>query len=98
MGGYAALELARAIPERLHNVPLWVMIGRQDTMCAYEEAVTLILKMRDRGALLARLSSARIKGHNEACVLLEKEWLYDWFLRPLQRYGCDSKSIENLPE
>lgn len=117
MGGYAALELARAMPERvsaigvgapcfdafrldwlaerLQNVPLWVMIGRHDTMCSYEEVASLILKLRDCDAKLARLSSARIKGHNEACVLLEKEWLYQWFLNPLQRYETDTKAVVN---
>jgi len=105
MGGYAALELARAMPQlvsaigvgapcfdacrldwladRLQNVPTWILIGRADSMCAYEECASLVLKMRDRGALLARISSVGIKGHNEACGHLEKDWLYQWLLDPL---------------
>lgn len=104
MGGYAALELARAMPEktaavavgapcfdaarlnwlasRIANVPLWVLIGRNDTMCAFEELASLVLKLRDRGTCCARLTSYGIKGHNEACKLLDKSWLYRWLQEP----------------
>jgi pimeloyl-ACP methyl ester carboxylesterase len=120
MGGYAALELARAMPEqvsavgvgapcfdacrldwladRLLNVPLWMMIGRQDSMCSYPECSSLVLKMRDRGALLARISSAGIKDHNSACLQLEKNWLYQWFWKPLRRHGPDTDVQAPMPQ
>merc|ERR1711865_1315243 len=78
------------LADRLLNVPLWLLIGRQDSMCAYEECSSLVLKMRDRGAKLARISSVGIKDHNQACAQLEKEWLYQWFRDPLFRFGSDN--------
>eukprot|EP00927_Polykrikos_kofoidii_P032587 TRINITY_DN27711_c0_g2_i1.p1 TRINITY_DN27711_c0_g2~~TRINITY_DN27711_c0_g2_i1.p1 ORF type:complete len:890 (-),score=126.84 TRINITY_DN27711_c0_g2_i1:200-2869(-) len=105
MGGYAALELARAMHKEvaavalgapcfdafrlddlagcLKKVPLWILIGRQDNMCSFEEAASLVLKLRDLGASCVRLTSTGIKGHNEAFKKLEKPWLYRWLLQPV---------------
>mmetsp|Transcript_37681 Transcript_37681/g.106462 ORF Transcript_37681/g.106462 Transcript_37681/m.106462 type:complete len:716 (-) Transcript_37681:79-2226(-) len=106
MGGYAALELARAMPDRvaaiaagapcfdasrldwlarrIGNVPLWVLIGRQDSMCAFEEVASLVLKLRDLGARSVRITSHGIKDHNQAYKPLERPWLYQWLLNPLE--------------
>jgi len=107
MGGYAALEVARAMPERVAavavgapcfdasrldwlsrricNVPLWVFIGRQDSMCAFEEMASLVLKLRDARARCVRLTSIGIglRTHNDACKPFEKDWMYSWLLQPL---------------
>ncbi|CAK0829527.1 unnamed protein product, partial [Prorocentrum cordatum] len=105
MGGYAALELARAMPEevaaigcgapcfdafrldrlaqRIQNIPLWILIGRQDTMCAFEEAATLALRLRDLKAKFVRLSSLGIRAHSDACKQLDKAFLFRWLLNPL---------------
>lgn len=109
MGGYAALELARALPEqtaavvagapcfdafrldhlakRLVNVPLWLLIGRNDLLCSFEEVASLALKMRDLDAKLVRLSSWSIKGHSEVGKKLEKWEIFQWLLRPLSWAG-----------
>jgi pimeloyl-ACP methyl ester carboxylesterase len=105
MGGYAALELARAMPDevaaigcgapcfdafrldrlaqRIQNIPLWILIGRQDTMCAFEEAASLALRLRDINARFVRLSSLGIRAHSDACKQLDKAFLFRWLLNPL---------------
>eukprot|EP00930_Biecheleria_cincta_P056605 TRINITY_DN42684_c0_g1_i1.p1 TRINITY_DN42684_c0_g1~~TRINITY_DN42684_c0_g1_i1.p1 ORF type:complete len:990 (+),score=193.92 TRINITY_DN42684_c0_g1_i1:91-3060(+) len=73
------------LADRLRGVPLWVMIARWDSMCAFEEAASLVLKLRDRRARCARLSSFQLKDHNDACKCLKASWLYQWLLNPLHR-------------
>ncbi|CAE8654617.1 unnamed protein product, partial [Polarella glacialis] len=53
------------LAQRLVNVPLWVLIGRNDAMCSFEECASLALKMKDLDARSVRLSSLGIKGHSE---------------------------------
>merc|ERR1712012_1040875 len=60
------------LAERLVNVPVWLLIGRNDTMCSYEEVASLALKMRDLDAKCIRLTSVGIKGHSEVGKKLEK--------------------------
>eukprot|EP00928_Gymnodinium_smaydae_P069801 TRINITY_DN5352_c0_g1_i1.p1 TRINITY_DN5352_c0_g1~~TRINITY_DN5352_c0_g1_i1.p1 ORF type:complete len:629 (-),score=162.72 TRINITY_DN5352_c0_g1_i1:108-1823(-) len=105
MGGYMALEMARAMPEataavvaaapcidacrldhvasRLVNVPTWLMMGRNDALCSFEECASLALKMRDQDAKLIRLSSVGIKGHSEVGKKLEKNDVFEFMLDPM---------------
>jgi len=69
---------------RLVNVPLWVLIGRNDTMCSFEEVASLALKMRDLDCKCVRLTSVSIKGHSEVGKKLEKQELFNWLLDPLK--------------
>ncbi|CAE8718342.1 unnamed protein product, partial [Polarella glacialis] len=71
------------LADRLRHVPLWVIIARQDAMCSFEEAASLVLKLRDSKALCARLTSIGFKDHNDTCKPLAKAWLYHWLLDPL---------------
>jgi len=71
------------LAERLINVPVWLLIGRNDTMCSFEEVASLALKMRDLDAKCIRLTSVGIKGHSEVGKKLEKHALYEWLRNPL---------------
>jgi len=104
MGAYAALEIARAIPDstagvvafapcfdacrldhlasRLSNVPLWLLIGRNDAICSFEEVASLALKMRDLNSKCVRLSSVGIRDHSEVGKKLEKWEIYEWLHNP----------------
>eukprot|EP00440_Ansanella_granifera_P053962 gb/GFBE01058501.1/.p1 GENE.gb/GFBE01058501.1/~~gb/GFBE01058501.1/.p1 ORF type:complete len:239 (+),score=54.64 gb/GFBE01058501.1/:1-717(+) len=73
------------LAKRLVNVPLWVLIGRNDAMCSFEECASLALKMRDLDAKLVRLQSLGIKGHSEVGKQLDKEKMYEWMLQQLRR-------------
>merc|ERR1719382_930304 len=64
------------LASRLVNVPVWLLIGRNDTMCSFEEVASLALKMRDLDARNVRLQSAGIKGHSEVGKKLEKHELF----------------------
>jgi len=71
------------LAERLVNVPVWLLIGRNDTMCSFEEVASLGLKMRDLDAKCVRLTSIGIKGHSEVGKKLEKRELFKWLRKPL---------------
>lgn len=72
------------LADRLRGVPLWVIIARWDSMCAFEEAASLVLKLRDRKARCARLSSFQLKDHNDSCKCLKTSWVYHWLHHPLR--------------
>ena len=67
---------------RLRNVPTWLLIGRNDSMCSFEVVASLALKMRDLDCTCVRLTSVSIKGHCEVGAKLEKQWLYRWLDDP----------------
>lgn len=69
---------------RLVNVPLWVLIGRNDTMCSFEEVASIALKMRELDCKCVRLTSVSIKGHSEVGKKLEKQELFNWLWDPLK--------------
>jgi len=71
------------LARRLVNVPVWLLIGRNDSMCSFEECASLALKMRDLDAKCVRLTSQGIKGHSEVGKKLEKWDLYQWLRDPL---------------
>merc|ERR1712039_877942 len=71
------------LAERLVNVPFWLLIGRNDTMCSFEEVASLALTMRDLDAKCIRLTSIGIKGHSEVGKKLEKHELFEWLRNPL---------------
>merc|ERR1719379_1340031 len=71
------------LARRLVNVPVWLLIGRNDTMCSFEEVASLALKMRDIDAKCIRLTSAGIKGHSEVGVKLEHPRIYEWLRDPM---------------
>jgi len=73
------------LAERLVNVPLWLLIGRNDTLCSYEEVASLALKMKDLDCKCVRLTSVGIKGHSEVGKKLEKWELFEWLRNPLGR-------------
>lgn len=75
------------LARRLVNVPVWLLIGRNDTMCSFEECASLALKMRDLDAKCIRLTSTSIKGHSEVGAKLEKRWLYEWLRDPLDKWN-----------
>merc|ERR1719356_699881 len=72
------------LARRLVNVPVWLLIGRNDSMCSFEEVASLALKMRDLDAKCVRLTSVGIKGHSEVGAKLEKPRIYEWLKNPLE--------------
>eukprot|EP00930_Biecheleria_cincta_P020607 TRINITY_DN15467_c0_g2_i1.p1 TRINITY_DN15467_c0_g2~~TRINITY_DN15467_c0_g2_i1.p1 ORF type:complete len:205 (+),score=16.25 TRINITY_DN15467_c0_g2_i1:316-930(+) len=78
---YRLEHLAR----RLVNVPTWIMIGRNDSLCSFEECASLALYMRNLDAKCIRLTSRGIKGHSEVGKQLDKSRMYDWMLEQLNR-------------
>jgi predicted esterase len=73
------------LARRLRNVPVWLLIGRNDTMCSFEEVASLALNMRDVDAKCIRLTSAGIKGHSEVGVKLEHPRIYEWLRDPMDK-------------
>lgn len=71
------------LARRLVNVPVWLLIGRNDSLCSFEEVASLALKMRDLDAKCVRLTSAGIKGHSEVGKKLEKQDLFEWLRSPM---------------
>lgn len=70
------------LAKRLVNVPVWMLIGRNDVMCSFEECASLALKMKDENAKLIRLTSVGIKGHSEIGKKMEKSDYFEWLLDP----------------
>lgn len=75
------------LAERLMNVPVWVLIGRNDSLCSFEECASLALKMRDHNAKFVRLTSLGIKGHSEVGKQLDKEHIYKWMLSNIKGWS-----------
>eukprot|EP00929_Paragymnodinium_shiwhaense_P013874 TRINITY_DN121727_c0_g1_i1.p1 TRINITY_DN121727_c0_g1~~TRINITY_DN121727_c0_g1_i1.p1 ORF type:complete len:720 (+),score=96.87 TRINITY_DN121727_c0_g1_i1:74-2233(+) len=73
------------LAKRLINVPVWVLIGRNDALCSFEECASLALKMRDLDARCVRLTSLGIKGHSEVGKHLDKPKIYEWMLGHVKR-------------
>lgn len=71
------------LARRLVNVPVWLLIGRNDSLCSFEEVASLALKMRDLDAKCVRLTSVGIKGHSEVGKKLEKHELFEWLRNPM---------------
>merc|ERR1712187_151531 len=80
------------LARRLVNVPTWLLIGRNDVLCSFEECASLALKMRDVNAKCVRLSSVGIKGHSEVGKKLEKWELFQWMKDPASQWGLTSRA------